>query len=150
MENVDNLWITPPKNVDNSKGWLVLLPDESVNLQVDMSSAEKVMKHFDRDVGRFYLHYDQTCVSCMEGIPIRLRYTLRVIFDGLCWQWEVGKSVYSMLRKLAGSDQSINIVVIRQGSGRQTRYWINRASEVSGNIERNNYIRQHLGHRLRR
>lgn len=150
MENVDNMCITTPENVDNSKGWLVLLPDETAHLQVDMSSARRVVKHFDRDVGRFYLHYEKTCLSCMDGIPKRVRYELPVIFDGMTWYWEVGKSVYSLLRKLAGSDQSINIVAIRQGSGRQTRYWINRASEVSRNIERNNYIRSHLGNRLRR
>jgi hypothetical protein len=142
--------ITTPENVDNSKGWLVLLPDETAHLRVDMSSAKRVVKHFDRGAGRFYLHYEQTCVCCMDGIPKRVRYELRVIFDGMTWSWEVGKSVYRQLRKVAGSDQTINIVVIRQGSGRETRYWINRASQVSGNDERNNYIRSHLGRRLRR
>ena len=104
--------------------WLVIRPGETVDLRVHMSSLERVIKHWDRDVGKFYLCLGQTCDLCMEGIPKRLRYQGLVRFDGLCRRWEFGKEVYRLLKKLAGDDHAVDVVVIRQGSGRRTRYWI--------------------------
>jgi hypothetical protein len=104
--------------------WLVIRPGETVDLRVHLSSLERVIKHFDPKVSLFYLCHGQTCDLCMEGIPKRLRYQVLVRFDGLCRRWEFGKEIYRLLKKLAGDDHAVDVVVIRQGSGRRTRYWI--------------------------
>lgn len=138
------------ENDNATDGWLVMLPGETVCLTVDMSSIKRVIKHFDRDMGRFYLCFEQTCMFCMEGIPKRLRYQARVMFDSVWWQWEFGKEVYRLLKQLAIQDHSVKVIVIRQGSGPRTRYWINKAGGASQNHDRDKYIRGRYGHMVRR
>ena len=123
------------ENDNAPDGWMVVLPGETVQLTVDMSSIKRVLTHFDWDRGRFYLCFEQTCMFCMEGIPKRLRYQARVMFDGMWWQWEFGKEAYRLLKKLAIQDHSVKVVVIRQGSGQQTRYWINKVGKIRQNEE---------------
>ena len=116
--------------MDDIIKWLVIQPGETVDLRVHLSSLKRVIKHFDLKVDSFYLCLGQTCTLCMEGIPKRLRYQVLVRFDGLCRRWEFGKEVYRLLKKLAGDNHAVDVAVIRQGSGRQTRYWIYPAVEA--------------------
>jgi hypothetical protein len=67
----------------------------------------------------------------MRGTPKRLRYQVRVAFNGNGWWWELGKRVYKQVKKQAGDDESVQLLITRIDSGRSTRYWIQRVGEES-------------------
>jgi hypothetical protein len=119
--------------VDNSievdLGWLVIPPQETVLLTVDMTTLRQRIKHFSRNQRRFYQCYGQTCDLCMTGTPKRMRYQVRVTFNGQWWWWEFGKQVYKLIKDKSGDDELVKLMITRIDSGRRTRYWIKRVGE---------------------
>lgn len=117
-------------NIDIDLGWLVIPPQETVILMVDMTTLQQRIKHFSRQQRRFFLCLGQGCDFCMRGTPKRMRYQVRVAFNGNSWWWELGKRVYQQVKKQAGDDESVRLLITRIDSGRSTRYWIQRVSDA--------------------
>lgn len=140
--------------MDNSSqapmGWLVIPPQETVLLLLDMATLQGVIKHYSRKERRFYRCFGATCDFCMSGTPKRRRYQVHVLLHGKTWAWEFGKQVHQLIKNLADDDKEVWLVITRMDEGRNTRYWINRAPEVIITNERDEYIRERIGNRLRR
>jgi len=113
-------------NSDIDLGWLVITPQETVGLVVDMTTLQQRIKHFSTRQRRFFLCEGQGCDFCMRGTPKRMRYQVRVSYNGNGWWWEFGKKVYRLIKSQAGDDESVRLLVTRIDSGSSTRYWINR------------------------
>jgi hypothetical protein len=118
-------------NIGIDLGWLVMSPQETVILTVDMTTLQQRVKHFSWKQRRFFLCVGQGCDFCMRGTPKRLRYQVRVAYDGCGWWWEFGKRVYKQVKQQAGEDESVQLLITRIDSGRSTRYWIKRVGEES-------------------
>lgn len=110
-------------------GWLVIPPQETVLLTVDMTTLQQKIMHFSRLQRRLYQCYGQNCDFCMRGTPKRIRYQVRIMFDGNWWWWEFGKQVYRLIKDLSGDDESVRLLITRIDSGRSTRYWIHRVNK---------------------
>lgn len=130
-------------------GWLIIPPQETVLLTLDLSSLQPVVKHFSRKEHRYYHCFGVMCDFCMSGTPKRRRYQVHVIFDGKVWAWEFGKQVFKLIKSLTGDDKEACLLVTRIDSGPNTRYWITRASEVIKDRERERYMHAYIGRRLR-
>ena len=131
-------------------GWLIIPPQETVLLTLDLSSLQPVIKHYSRKEKRLYKCFGVMCDFCMSGIPKRRRYQVNVIFDGMVWSWEFGKQVHRLIKSVAGDDKEACLVVTRIDSGRNTRYWITRASQVIKDRETEQYIHTYIHKMLRR
>jgi hypothetical protein len=116
-------------SIDVDLGWLIIPPKETMLLTVDMTTLQQKIKHFSRLQRRLYQCNGQTCDFCMRGTPKRIRYQVRVMFDGNWWWWEFGKQVYRLIKDLSGDDASVRLLITRIDSGRRTRYWISRVGD---------------------
>lgn len=116
-------------DIEVDLGWLIIPPQETVLLTVDMTTLRERIKHFSRNQRRFYPCLGQGCDFCMRGMPKRMRYQVRVSFNGQGWWWEFGKEVYRLVKRESGDDESVRLLITRIDSGRRTRYWIHRVGD---------------------
>jgi hypothetical protein len=116
-------------DIEVDLGWLIIPPQETVLLTVSMPTLRERVKHFSRQQHRLYACLGQNCDFCMRGTPKRIRYQVRVTFNGQWWWWEFGKQVYKLIKDKSGDDDSVRLLITRIDEGRRTRYWISRISE---------------------
>lgn len=116
-------------DIEVELGWLVIPPQETMLLTVDMTTLQERIKHFSARQRRFYACQGQGCDFCRLGTPKRMRYQVHVTFNGNWWWWEIGKELYRRIMGLVGDDPSAQLLVTRIGDGRRTHYWITRVGE---------------------
>jgi len=116
-------------DIEVDLGWLIIPPQETVVLMVDLATLQERIKHFSQNQRRFYPCLGQGCDFCMRGTPKRMRYQVRVSFNGQGWWWEFSKEVYRLVKRESGDDESVKLMITRIDSGRRTRYWIKRVSD---------------------
>ena len=113
----------------NNHGWLLLEDGDVIQLSIHVPSIEEVVKHWIDNKGRSFLCTGKDCLSCKDGVAKRFRYVSSVIVKGEAMRWEFGEDLNRSICKLPQLEGFAKFVVIRQGTGRHTRYLVRESSE---------------------
>lgn len=112
-----------------SNNWLVLEDRDIVKLSLDID-IQSVEKHFVDFRNRSFLHSGVNCEMCARGLPKRIRYVARCIYDGQSLKWEFGEDVYRKIKLYISDDPFVNLSVTRLGTGAGTDYKIEEARSL--------------------
>ncbi len=135
--------------MQNCNGWLVLHDRDMVNIIIQISSIQEVVKHYVEQRGRSYLCYGDNCAFCRDAIPRRSRYIAQITFHGETLKWEFSQELHRAICRLpVEKDGSSKATVMRSGRGKQTRYQIHAAGKSQPPLF-NKYLSGRYGHLVR-